>query len=87
MVQHRELPYGAPLPPEQKEFATTLAQGLEKILDPMGMNFCLFMFPADKPGKANYISNCTRESATIALREVLARWEGRYHEGEPEKKS
>ena len=32
-------------------------------------------------GRVNYISNGNREDNTAMLRELLARWEGRYIEG------
>lgn len=41
-----------------------------------GMCFALFVFPANQPGIASYISNGTREDMIKALEEKLARFKG-----------
>lgn len=51
--------------------------GLEEIFP--GCALVLMVTPFDKPKGINYVSNGTRESVQAALRELLARWEGRAH--------
>ncbi len=54
--------------------------GLTKVFP--GCGVVLLVFPQDgKEGeRTNYVSNCSREDIKAAMREVLARWEGRAHD-------
>lgn len=47
--------------------------------------FALLIGEFDKldDGRINYISNGSRDDMTSALKELLARWEGRYSEAGP----
>ena len=55
---------------------------LDKELLP-GLGLMLLTFPLDgrtgPQGHVNYIGNCQREDMLVALKEVVARWEGRAH--------
>ncbi len=46
----------------------------------VGIVLLTFPFGEVKDGRVNYISNGERETVKIALKELLARWEGRYAE-------
>lgn len=66
-----------------------LASGLDLILNGPAIGkertvgFALLVYPfGDKPdkGNINYVGNGAREDVLIALKELVARWEGRYTE-------
>jgi hypothetical protein len=38
------------------------------------MGLALFVFPLDRPGVAQYVSNCQRTDVAAALRYFLQRW-------------
>lgn len=46
------------------------------------IGFVLLTFPFGevRDGRVNYVCNGDRQEVAIALRELLARWEGRYQE-------
>jgi hypothetical protein len=48
------------------------------------IGFALLTFPFGevKDGRVNYIGNGERDEVRLALKELLARWEGRYAETE-----
>lgn len=48
----------------------------------VGIVILTFPFGGPKDGRVNYIGNGERDSVRIALKELLARWEGRYAETE-----
>ena len=60
------------------------SQDIAKLLDTLlngstkNVGFALLFFPLDKIDgtTVNYISNCERGSMVVALKEVLARWQG-----------
>jgi len=58
-----------------------LANGIEEMWP--GVGFVVLMFDWGDKGRMNYISNANRDDMRAALRELLARMEGRYHEGRP----
>lgn len=65
-----------------------LAAAIDDVLNgeirPKKVGFVLLVFPfgeADDRSRINYISNGQREDIRVALKELLARWEGRYAEG------
>lgn len=49
---------------------------------PKRVGFCLLVFPADQPEgeRVNYVSNCDRQDMIVALKEIVARLEGRGHD-------
>lgn len=49
----------------------------------VGIVILTFPFGGPKDGRVNYIGNGERDSVRIALKELLARWEGRYAETPP----
>ena len=63
-----------------------LAQAINDALNgeerPNKIGFCLHVFQIGQTegGRVNYISNCDREDMLIAMKEWLARAEGRVHE-------
>jgi hypothetical protein len=49
---------------------------------PPGWGFALLVFPfVEGDGRMNYISNAERGDMLTALKELVARMEGRMHEG------
>ncbi|WPE19935.1 hypothetical protein [Shinella zoogloeoides] len=70
---------------ETTELMRALAKTLDGILNPPGgrktIGFALFTFPIDGPegARTNYASNCQRADMVIALKEVVARFEGQPH--------
>lgn len=77
-----------PIQPEYYEMLNGLARGIDQILNgesgAKDVGFALLMFPfGDKPdGRVNYISNAEREDMLAAMKEFIARAEGRYIEKE-----
>lgn len=67
-----------------------LAKGIDKIFNPnkkrKDTGFVLLVFPFTEDitgtGRVNYISNAEREDVLTAMKEFIARAEGRYIEGE-----
>lgn len=81
-----------PIQEQYRRMMSDLARHIDVIFngDKKGLErktgFALVVFPfGDAPkGRVNYISNANREDMIVALKEFIARNEGRYHE--PEKK-
>jgi hypothetical protein len=50
---------------------------------PKRIGFALLVFPFDAPpgARTNYISNADRATMVVALKEIVARFEGRHQEG------
>lgn len=48
--------------------------------------FCLLMFALEAPGRMNYIANVNRGDMLAAMKEFIARNEGRYDEIDPTKR-
>ena len=53
--------------------------------DRRNMGYALLMFRMGEPGRMNYISNAQREDMIVALKELVANFEGRVLK-EPETK-
>lgn len=54
----------------------TLARVLGQLLKPYGFALLVFPFGDDPKDRMNYISNARREDMIVALKELLARFEG-----------
>jgi hypothetical protein len=75
-----------PISEEQRHIMNTLAKSLDEILNgktrPKRIGFCLLTYNFGEDiagtGRINYIGNGKREDVYAALKELLARWEGRY---------
>jgi hypothetical protein len=52
------------------QFMRNIAKRIQSKL-PSGFGFCLIVFPFNKPGIANYISNAKRETMIEALEEKI----------------
>lgn len=67
------------------DFMRALAEGIDDALNgsarPKGYAFALFVFPFDMPegARTNYVSNADKKDMVAALKEVVARFEGRGH--------
>jgi hypothetical protein len=48
----------------------------------IGFALLIYPFGEDPKGRINYIGNGEREHMLVALKELVARWEGRYIEPE-----
>ena len=78
----------APIQQQYREMMNGLAEGIDDVLNgdarPKKIGFALFMFEFDKvdANRVNYISNGKREEMLVAVREWLARAEGRVVEPE-----
>ncbi len=48
---------------------------------PKRIGFALLVFPTDEPegSRVNYVSSCSRRDMIAAMKEVVARLEGRAH--------
>lgn len=66
-----------PIDPQYRAMMNRVAKALDEGFKPNG--FCLLVFPlGEKPdGRINYISNANREDMLLALKEFIARHEGR----------
>ena len=76
-----------PIEPKFHEMMNALAGALEKILNPDGVRrngFVLlsFEFGATEGGRVNYISNAERPEMLNAMKEFIARAEGRIKDDE-----
>jgi hypothetical protein len=77
------------IPKEQREKMNALAKALDNIFNgatgPKKTGFVLLTYPfgdnIEGTGRVNYIGNGQREDVIVALKELVARWEGRYGEG------
>jgi hypothetical protein len=77
-----------PITPDQRKMMNDLAKGLDEIFNgkvrPKKTGFALLTYNfgenLEGTGRINYIGNGTRDDVRIALKELLARWEGRYGE-------
>lgn len=70
--------YG-PIEEKARKQMNQLAELIDSVT-PEGMGFCLLMFEMNNTkgdGRMNYISNANRESMVLALKEFVARNEGR----------
>ena len=72
-----------PIEGKHKELMNRLAGALDEMFD--GHGFCLLVFPfadteGDMNGRMNYISNAERKDMLIAMKEFIARNEGRVPE-------
>lgn len=76
---------------ETREAMNGLARGIDKILNGDGAEakrwgFALLVYPfGEGPhrDRMNYIGNGERDHVLVAIKELAARWEGRYVEPEP----
>ena len=77
-----------PITPDQRRMMNDLAKGLDEILNgkgkPKRIGFALLTYnfgeKLEGTGRINYVGNGQREDVLVALKELLARWEGRYGE-------
>ena len=79
-----------PIDSRYLEQMNDLAKFLDKVFNgdrkPKRVGFALLVYNLGEDikgtGKINYIGNGERASVLTALKELVARWEGRYSEGE-----
>ena len=75
-----------PIEPEQRNHMKLLARFLDEQLNPdmnnkkWGFAFLVFKFGQGEDHRANYVSNCTRDTMIATMKELIARWEGRHTE-------
>ncbi|TCM56190.1 hypothetical protein C8J36_103562 [Rhizobium sp. PP-F2F-G48] len=73
---------------ETKQLMQSIAKTLDAILngtEPMAVKstgFVLLLFPLDQPegARTNYVSNCDQADIIVALKEIVARFEGQPHQ-------
>lgn len=70
---------------DTEQFMQSVAKGLDKICNPEGerkLGFVLLVFPFGGPegARCNYVSNAERKDIITALKEIVARFEGRVQE-------
>jgi hypothetical protein len=65
-----------------QEMAAAVDQALNGTTRPKPTGFVLLVFPFNGPAGArvNYVSNGERRDVLVAMKEVIARWEGNYAE-------
>lgn len=70
--------------PQYHAAMNALAEAIDDVLG--GLGFALLVFELNKVegGRVNYISNAKREDMLAAMREFVARSEGRVHESPKE---
>ncbi|WP_262027598.1 hypothetical protein [Microvirga sp. Mcv34] len=67
-------------------FMRALADGIDEAMNgtegPKRLGFALLVYPFGKPDKTqiNYVGNGKRGEVLVALKELVARWEGRLQE-------
>jgi len=71
----------APIELRLREMMNALAHGIDEILNgkdgEQRNGFCLMVFPFEGfSGRANYVSNASREDVIVLLKEQLKRFEG-----------
>jgi hypothetical protein len=79
-----------PIAEDQRRRMNDLAKALDEIFNkdvrPKKIGFVLLTYNFGEniqgTGRVNYIGNGRREDVLIALKELIARWEGRYTESE-----
>jgi hypothetical protein len=79
-----------PIQPETSEIMNALAQAIDKALNGKELTnrkwgFALLVYPfgeAPHQDRMNYIGSGARANVLVALKELVARWEGRYAETE-----
>ena len=77
----RHDPRHGPMDAAIRETANSIGSIIGQTLPP-GWGFALLVFPFNEgDGRMNYISNAGRDDMLVALKEVVARMEGRMHEG------
>lgn len=68
----------SPIEAAQIARMNALASILDKHFKPFGYGFTLLVYPLDgRPGAMNYISSAARETMIVAMKELIARFEGR----------
>lgn len=78
-----------PISPEQRAQMNALAKTLDELFNgdgPKRVGFALLTYNFGEDvrgtGRINYIGNGARADVLVALKELVARWEGRYSEPE-----
>jgi hypothetical protein len=79
-----------PIIEEQRALMNVLAEVLDQQFNgkgqPKKVGFALLVYNLGEnltgTGRINYIGNGNREDVLVALKELIARWEGRYAEPE-----
>jgi hypothetical protein len=75
-----------PVTPEMYERMNALAKSLDLMFNgdgPRKVGFALLTYNLnDDTGRINYIGNGRREDVLVALKELVAQWEGRHIEPE-----
>lgn len=79
-----------PIQDELKEFMNNLGRGIDNLLNgkeckpkkrKWGFALLIFPFGETPNGRMNYLSNSEREDMLVAMKEFIARNEGRYFGG------
>ena len=71
---------------DTKNMMQSMASALDEVLNEKGKTkkngFVLLVFPFEGPQgqRTNYVSNCQRQDIVVALKEILARFEGQPHQ-------
>lgn len=76
-----------PVQEKYRAMLNALAHGIDDVLNPtkpntVGFALLIFEFGKTEGGRVNYISNATREDMIAAMKEWIARAEGRVIEPE-----
>lgn len=69
-----------PIEPQYRDMMNALATGINEVLGGLGFALLMFEHGNVEGGRVNYISNSNREDMISAMREWLARAEGRAHD-------
>lgn len=79
-----------PIEEKHRQLMNSLGRGIDDLLNGKGVapgarkfGFALLVFDLNNTGgRMNYASNSNREDMIAAMKELLAKFEGRYHETE-----
>ena len=77
-----------PIQPEARELMNDLARAIDQTMNgdkhPRKWGFALLIYPFGDPSqdRMNYIGNGKREDVLVAIKELAARWEGRWVDSE-----
>lgn len=69
-----------PIDVRYRDRMIALANGLDEVLGGLGFALLVFELGKIEGGRVNYIGNCKREDIITAMREFIARNEGRLHD-------
>jgi hypothetical protein len=78
----KEQPIEAPMRKVMNDIGNLLGDAIRESGGGYGFALLVFPFGDDPGGRMNYVSNARREDMLVAMKEFIARNEGRYEEAD-----